>query len=90
MSVQGQLITLVGGGSKESGIKQPDATLEELCEAVAEATNQPRVAAAAMCVELQSIEAAAQKKTLHPAERESERVQQRRAEFETEVKVEVL
>ena len=88
MSVQRQLLTLVGG-SKESGIKQPDATSEELCEAVAEATNQPRVAAA-MCVELQSIEAAAQKKTLHPAERESERVQQRRAEFETEVKVEVL
>ena len=35
--------------------KQPDATLDELCEAVAEATNKPRVTTATMCVELQRL-----------------------------------
>jgi transposase len=35
--------------------KQPDATLEELCEAVARATNKPRVTSATMCVELQRL-----------------------------------
>ena len=34
---------------------QPDATLEELCEATAEATNKPRVTTATMCVELQRL-----------------------------------
>lgn len=34
---------------------QPDATLEELCEAVAEATHKPRVTTATMCVELQRL-----------------------------------
>ena len=35
--------------------KQPDATLEELCQAVAEATNKPPVTTATMCVELQRL-----------------------------------
>lgn len=35
--------------------KQPDATLEELCQAVARATNKPRVTSATMCVELQRL-----------------------------------
>lgn len=35
--------------------KQPDATLEELCETVAEATNKPRVTTATMCVQLQRL-----------------------------------
>jgi len=34
---------------------QPDATLEELCEAVAKATKKPRVTTATMCVELQRL-----------------------------------
>ena len=34
---------------------QPDATLEELCEAVAEATDKSRVTTATMCVELQRL-----------------------------------
>lgn len=35
---------------------QPDATLEELCEAVARATKKPRVTTATMCVELQRLQ----------------------------------
>lgn len=35
--------------------QQPDATLEELCEAVAAATNKPPVSTATMCVELQRL-----------------------------------
>ena len=34
---------------------QSDATLEELCVAVSEATNKPRVTTATMCVELQRL-----------------------------------
>ena len=34
---------------------QPDATLAELCEAAAKATNKPRVTTATMCVELQRL-----------------------------------
>jgi len=34
---------------------QPDATLDELCEAVAKATNKGRVTTATMCVELQRL-----------------------------------
>jgi transposase len=35
--------------------KQPDATLEELCQAVAKVTNKPKVTTATMCVELQRL-----------------------------------
>ena len=35
--------------------KQPDATLDELCRAVAEATNKAKVTTATMCVELQRL-----------------------------------
>lgn len=35
---------------------QPDATLEELCEAAAKATKKPRVTTATMCVELQRLQ----------------------------------
>lgn len=41
---------------RELVAKQPDATLEELCEAVAKATNKPRVTTATMCVELQRLQ----------------------------------
>lgn len=34
---------------------QPDATLEELCQAVAKVTTKPRVTTATMCVELQRL-----------------------------------
>jgi transposase len=34
---------------------QPDATLEELCQAVAKATGKPKVTTATMCVELQRL-----------------------------------
>lgn len=40
---------------RELVAKQPDATLEELCEAVARATKKPRVTTATMCVELQRL-----------------------------------
>ena len=35
--------------------KQPDATLDELCQAVAQATNKAKVTTATMCVELQRL-----------------------------------
>ncbi len=47
--------------------KQPDATLEELCEAVAEATNKPRVTSATMCVELQRLKLPLKKSRFTPA-----------------------
>lgn len=46
--------------------KQPDATLEELCEAVAEATNKPRVTTATMCVELQRLKLPLKKSRFMP------------------------
>jgi len=41
---------------RELVAKQPDATLEELCEAVAKAANKPRMTTATMCVELQRLQ----------------------------------
>lgn len=46
--------------------KQPDATLEELCVAVAEATNKPRVTATTMCLELQRLELPLKKSRFTP------------------------
>lgn len=47
--------------------KQPDATLDELCRAVAEATNKARVTTATMCVELQRLKLGLKKSRSTPA-----------------------
>jgi transposase len=51
---------------RELVAKQPDATLEELCEAVARATNKPRVTTATMCVELQRLKLPLKKSRFTP------------------------
>ncbi len=49
--------------------KQPDATLEELCQAVAQATNKPKVTTATMCVELQRLKLGRKKSPCTPPSR---------------------
>jgi hypothetical protein len=45
---------------------EPDATLAELCEAVARATKKPRVTTATMCVELQRLKLPLKKSRFTP------------------------
>lgn len=51
--------------------KQPDATLEELCLAVSEATGKPRVNTSTMCVELQRLKLRRKKSRSTPANRKA-------------------
>lgn len=46
---------------------QPDATLEELCEAVAKASDKPPVSTATMCVELQRLKLPLKKSRCTPS-----------------------
>jgi transposase len=51
---------------RELVASEPDATLEELCEAVAKATKKPRVTSATMCVELQRLKLPLKKSRFTP------------------------
>ena len=51
--------------------KQTDATLDELCVAVSEATNKPRVTTATMCVELQRLKLRLKKSRFMPVSRKA-------------------
>lgn len=68
---------------------QTDITLEELAKKVAQASGKPRIGVMTICDELRRLKLR-RKKTVYATERDTERVQARRREYQAEIALEMV